>query len=134
MKWDASFCLLTSKIKDDCLKKIIHNNLTLSSLNTSYVLCKNRKFYRHYNFIKKWPSFANSQFHEFKVQWRFSGSSDLKSHMAAENTRQVQHYYTYRDRVGSVREPALNLNWSSSDLSFSISSASCDWKKQSGEM
>lgn len=45
--------------------------MTLSSLNTSYVLCKNRKFYRHYNFIKKWPSFANSQFHEFKVQWRF---------------------------------------------------------------
>lgn len=37
---------------------------------------------------------------------------------------------TYRDSVGSVREPALNLNWSSSDLSFSISSASCDWTKQ----
>lgn len=36
---------------------------------------------------------------------------------------------TYRDRVGSVREPALSLNWSSSDLSFSISSASCDWKE-----
>lgn len=37
---------------------------------------------------------------------------------------------TYLDRVGSVREPALSLNWSSSDLSLSISSARCDWIKQ----
>lgn len=31
---------------------------------------------------------------------------------------------TYRDRVGSVRDPALSRNWSSSDRSLSISSAS----------
>lgn len=37
---------------------------------------------------------------------------------------------TYRDSVGSVREPALSLYWSSSNLSFSISSASWDWTKQ----
>lgn len=58
------------------------------------------------------------------------GSVNRRSEAAS---RRPTHPPTHRDREASVREPALSLNWSSSDLSLSSSSASCDWRKPHGD-